>query len=92
MHGDDAMEGRALEDAVVDAGSGRGMYLVGSRWHVLIGNTVPGSSAKSSANEPPNPPKFGQGSAKSPNCSKTGTPKDVCTRAYTAQNKSVSRR
>ena len=31
--GDDEMVRRELEDAVVDAGSGRGMYVVGSRWH-----------------------------------------------------------
>ena len=33
VHGDDAMEGRALEDAVVDARTGRGMYVMESRWH-----------------------------------------------------------
>ena len=33
MHGDDEMDRKALENAVVDAGSGRGMYVVGSRWH-----------------------------------------------------------
>ena len=27
------MAGKALDDAVVDAGSGRGMYVVGPRWH-----------------------------------------------------------
>ena len=29
----DEVDRRALEDAVVEAGSGRGMYVVGSRWH-----------------------------------------------------------
>ena len=33
MRGDGEMVRRELEDAVVDAGSGRGMYVVGSRWH-----------------------------------------------------------
>ena len=33
VRGDDEMDRRELEDAVVDAGSGRGMYVVGSRWH-----------------------------------------------------------
>ena len=33
MHGDEEIDRRALEDAVVDAGSGQGMYVVGSRWH-----------------------------------------------------------
>ena len=33
VHGDEEIDRRALEDAVVDAGSGRGMYVVGSRWH-----------------------------------------------------------
>ena len=33
VHGDDEVDRRALEDAVVEAGSGRGMYVVGSRWH-----------------------------------------------------------
>ena len=34
VHGDDEVDRKALEDAVVDAGSGRGgMYAVGSRWH-----------------------------------------------------------
>ena len=33
VHGDDEVDRKALEDAVVDAGSGRGMYVVGSRRH-----------------------------------------------------------
>ena len=33
VRGDGEMDRRVLEDAVVDAGSGRGMYVVGSRWH-----------------------------------------------------------
>ena len=33
VRGDDEKVRRELEDAVVDAGSGRGMYVVGSRWH-----------------------------------------------------------